>query len=102
MHIDDFSSPQRRHQAKTVAQLKDFVGKLGGLQSEHQSLGLRTCSRSTHSNTFTLMGYSRHTSLRNVGSAHADNRIQQVSRNPTKYLTFSRPHTVLTVAAARL
>lgn len=35
---------QRRHQAKTVAQLKDFVGKLGGLQNEHQSLGLRTYS----------------------------------------------------------
>ena len=34
---------QRRHQAKTVAQLKDFVGKLGGLQNEHQSLGLRAC-----------------------------------------------------------
>ena len=30
-----------RHQAKTVAQLKDFVGKLGGLQTEHQSLRLR-------------------------------------------------------------
>ena len=32
---------QLRHQAKTVAQLKDFVGKLGGLQTEHQSLRLR-------------------------------------------------------------
>ncbi|KAI0756292.1 Sec1-like protein [Daedaleopsis nitida] len=31
-----------RHQAKTVAQLKDFVGKLGGLQNEHQSLRLHT------------------------------------------------------------
>ncbi|KAF7307459.1 hypothetical protein MIND_00540300 [Mycena indigotica] len=31
-----------RHQAKTVAQLKDFVGKLGGLQSEHQALRLHT------------------------------------------------------------
>jgi len=31
-----------RHQAKTVAQLKDFVGKLGGLQSEHQVLRLHT------------------------------------------------------------
>jgi len=31
-----------RHQAKTVAQLKDFVGKLGGLQGEHQSLRLHT------------------------------------------------------------
>ncbi|KAF9650341.1 Sec1-like protein [Thelephora ganbajun] len=33
---------KRRHQAETVAQLKDFVGKLGGLQNEHQSLGLHT------------------------------------------------------------
>ena len=32
---------QLRHQAKTVAQLRDFVGKLGGLQTEHQSLRLR-------------------------------------------------------------
>lgn len=31
-----------RHQAKTVAQLRDFVGKLGGLQSEHQALRLHT------------------------------------------------------------
>ncbi|THG99874.1 hypothetical protein EW026_g2569 [Hermanssonia centrifuga] len=31
-----------RHQAKTVAQLRDFVGKLGGLQTEHLSLRLHT------------------------------------------------------------
>ncbi|ODQ55485.1 Sec1-like protein [Saitoella complicata NRRL Y-17804] len=31
-----------RHQAKTVTQLKGFVGKLGGLQAEHQSLRLHT------------------------------------------------------------
>ncbi|CDO73039.1 hypothetical protein BN946_scf185007.g93 [Trametes cinnabarina] len=31
-----------RHQANTVAQLREFVGKLGGLQSEHQSLRLHT------------------------------------------------------------
>ncbi|THH33141.1 hypothetical protein EUX98_g1037 [Antrodiella citrinella] len=31
-----------RHQATTVSQLRDFVGKLGGLQSEHQSLRLHT------------------------------------------------------------
>ncbi|KAI1793136.1 Sec1-like protein [Ganoderma leucocontextum] len=31
-----------RHQAKTVAQLKDFVGRLGGLQNEHQALRLHT------------------------------------------------------------
>ncbi|KAH9897807.1 Sec1-like protein [Cubamyces lactineus] len=31
-----------RHKAETVAQLRDFVGKLGGLQSEHQSLRLHT------------------------------------------------------------
>lgn len=32
---------QERHQAKTVSQLKEFVGKLGSLQQEHQSLRLR-------------------------------------------------------------
>ncbi|KAG2155689.1 Sec1-like protein [Suillus clintonianus] len=31
-----------RLQAKTVAQLRDFVGKLGGLQGEHQALRLHT------------------------------------------------------------
>jgi hypothetical protein len=29
---------------KSVSQMKDFVGKLGGLQSEQQSLRLRECS----------------------------------------------------------
>ena len=32
---------KERHQAKTVSQIKDFVGKLGGLQTEHQALRLR-------------------------------------------------------------
>lgn len=32
---------QTNLQTKTVAQLRDFVGKLGGLQTEHQSLRLR-------------------------------------------------------------
>nr|ASF90207.1 hypothetical protein SPAR04510 [Bartheletia paradoxa] len=31
-----------RHKAKTVAQIREFVGKLGGLQNEHQSLRLHT------------------------------------------------------------
>ncbi|CAJ0628002.1 1428_t:CDS:10 [Entrophospora sp. SA101] len=31
-----------RHQAKTVSQVREFVGKLGGLQSEHQSLKTHT------------------------------------------------------------
>ncbi|KAF7337688.1 Vacuolar protein sorting-associated protein 33A [Mycena sanguinolenta] len=39
----DYQASQTgRHQAKTVAQLRDFVGKLGGLQTEHQSLRLHT------------------------------------------------------------
>ncbi len=33
---------EERHHAKTVHQIKDFVGKLGTLQSEHQSLRLHT------------------------------------------------------------
>ncbi|KZV82588.1 Sec1-like protein [Exidia glandulosa HHB12029] len=36
------SEYQSRHQAKTVPQLKEFVGKLGGLQTETQSLKLHT------------------------------------------------------------
>jgi hypothetical protein len=30
-----------RHSAKTVSQLKDFVGKLSSIQQEHQALKLR-------------------------------------------------------------
>jgi hypothetical protein len=40
------SHVQGRHQAKTVAQIKDFVSKLTGLQAEHQSLRLRSSYRS--------------------------------------------------------
>ncbi|KAI5479038.1 ATP binding protein [Pseudohyphozyma bogoriensis] len=36
---DDY---ERRHQAKTPAELRQFVGQLGGLQSEHQALRLHT------------------------------------------------------------
>ena len=45
---------QLRHQAKTVAQLRDFVGKLGGLQSEHQSLRLRKWDRHGEGGTLTM------------------------------------------------
>ncbi|KAJ7110320.1 Sec1-like protein [Mycena crocata] len=40
--VDELMFNQGRHQAKTVAQLRDFVGKLGGLQTDHQSLRLHT------------------------------------------------------------
>ncbi|GAA5858455.1 hypothetical protein JCM8547_007314 [Rhodosporidiobolus lusitaniae] len=33
---------EKRHQAKTPAELRQFVGQLGGLQSEHQALRLHT------------------------------------------------------------
>ncbi|TNY17677.1 putative ATP binding protein [Rhodotorula diobovata] len=36
---DDY---EKRHQAKTPAELRQFVGQLGGLQSEHQALRLHT------------------------------------------------------------
>lgn len=32
---------EERHHAKTVAQIRDFVGRLGELQQEHQSLKIR-------------------------------------------------------------
>ena len=35
---DDY---ERRHQAKTTTELRQFVGQLGGLQAEHQALRLR-------------------------------------------------------------
>lgn len=35
---DDY---ERRHLAKTPAELRAFVGQLGGLQAEHQALRLR-------------------------------------------------------------
>ncbi|RIA91417.1 vacuolar protein sorting 33A [Glomus cerebriforme] len=33
---------EERHQAKTVVQIREFINKLGGLQSEHQSLRTHT------------------------------------------------------------
>jgi vacuolar protein sorting-associated protein 33A len=33
---------EKRHEAKTVSEIKDFVGKLGGLQQVHQSLRFHT------------------------------------------------------------
>jgi len=36
---DDYEG---RHQAKTVSEIREFVGKLGSLQQEHQSLRLHT------------------------------------------------------------
>jgi vacuolar protein sorting-associated protein 33A len=32
-----------RHKLNSVKEMKDFVGKLGGMQSEHQGLRLREC-----------------------------------------------------------
>ena len=34
-----------RHQAQTVREMRDFVGKLSGLQAEHQALRLRESTR---------------------------------------------------------
>lgn len=78
MHFTDpliILCSQRRHQAKTVAQLKDFVGKLGGLQNEHQSLGLREYFFETLYRHPYSMGHLRHTPLRDVGSPHTDDGI---------------------------
>jgi vacuolar protein sorting-associated protein 33A len=36
-----FAPIQARNQVKTIAQIKDLVGKLGGLQSEHHALSVR-------------------------------------------------------------
>lgn len=36
---------EERHHAKTVAQIRDFVGRLGELQQEHQSLRIRKQAR---------------------------------------------------------
>ena len=36
------SDYEQRHEAKTVSQIKDFVGRLGGLQAIHQSLRFHT------------------------------------------------------------
>ncbi|KAF8963846.1 ATP binding protein [Flammula alnicola] len=39
---EDYKVSHYNLQTKTVAQLRDFVGKLGGLQTEHQALRLHT------------------------------------------------------------
>ncbi|CAG8439118.1 13289_t:CDS:10 [Acaulospora colombiana] len=38
---DDYEAYIGRHQAKTMGQIREFINKLGGLQSEHQSLRIR-------------------------------------------------------------
>ncbi|KAG9313971.1 Sec1-like protein [Chiua virens] len=40
--LRDLNFSSTRLQAKTVAQLRDFVGKLGGLKTEHEALRLHT------------------------------------------------------------
>jgi len=47
---DDY---ERRHQAKTPAELRQFVGQLGGLQTEHQALRLREWKRESRSEYMT-------------------------------------------------
>jgi len=34
---------EERHSAKTVTQIREFIGKLGSIQQEHQSLRIRMC-----------------------------------------------------------
>jgi hypothetical protein len=46
-----FSELEGRHQAKTVSQIKEFVGKLTGLQAEHHALRLRISSFHDHALT---------------------------------------------------
>lgn len=59
-----------RKQAKTVAQLKDFVGKLGGLQSEHHALTLRMSISQYFENVG--LNFPRHRLIRAVGSHYSD------------------------------
>ena len=35
---------ENRHKAQTVTEIRDFVGRLGSLQAEHQALRLRACA----------------------------------------------------------
>ena len=76
---------QARHQA-SVSQLRDFVGKLGGLQAEHRALQLRRCK--VHNDTPLALMVEYFPRRHRIVGAHHDYKgigsFQQVARNTTK------------------
>lgn len=76
---------QARHQA-SVSQLRDFVGKLGGLQAEHRALQLRKCK--VHNNIPLTLMVEHYLRRHRIVRAHHDYKgigsFQQVAGNTTK------------------
>ena len=76
---------QARHQA-SVSQLRDFVGKLGGLQAEHRALQLR--ERKVHNDTSLTLMMEYYLRRHRIVGAHHDYKgigsFQQVAGNTTK------------------
>lgn len=76
---------QARHQA-SVSQLRDFVGKLGGLQAEHRALQLR--KREVHNDTPLTLMVEPYLRRHRIVGAHHDYKgigsFQQVAGNTTK------------------
>ena len=73
-----FSEQEGRHQAKTVSQIKEFVGKLTGLQAEHQALRLRMSSFHVHALT------KRHQLSRGDYDLYFESGFQQSARSTAK------------------
>jgi hypothetical protein len=72
---------------KSVSQMKDFVGKLGGLQSEQQNLRLRELAIQAYAGGEARGGRlmtRRHRVDRAAHAYHQDRRVQQVIRGSTK------------------
>jgi len=69
-----------------VSQLRDFVGKLGGLQAEHRALQLR--KRKVHNDIPLALMVEYYPRRHRIVGAHHDIKgigsFQQVARNTTK------------------
>lgn len=70
---------EKRHQAKTAAELRQFVGQLGGLQSEHQALRLRASDLSLLRSPMILL----------TGGAPADTNLTEQVMNLTQTDAFN-------------
>jgi hypothetical protein len=74
-----------RHKLGSVKEMRDFVGKLGGLQSEHQGLRLResVCERCVKCRTSSAdpTCVSRHGFERALDAHHSVGRVQQDARD---------------------
>ena len=71
-----------------MAQLKDFVGRLGGLQNEHQALRLRKFPPNVFlaRTVLNFVSPGRYRVVGDVGADDEDGGVQQIIGDPTEYV----------------